>query len=82
MKENIRKEIMGMNLTELNELGDFIRDVKVMNAKSTIRVGMDVNVVQTTNRELGTVTKINIKKAIVQIGSRSYRVPLSMLEVA
>ena len=82
MKENIRKEIMGMNLTELNELGDFIRDVKVMNAKSTIRVGMDAYVVQKTKRELGTVTKINIKKAIVQIGSRSYRVPLSMLEVA
>ena len=46
MKENIRKEIMGMNLAELNELGEFIRDVKVMNAKSTIRVGMDVYVVQ------------------------------------
>ena len=45
MKENIRKEIMGMNLAELNELGEFIRDVKVMNAKSTIRVGMDVYVV-------------------------------------
>ena len=82
IKVNIRKEIMGMNLTELNELGDFIRDVKVMNANSTIRVGMDVYVVQKTKRELGTVTKINIKKAIVQIGSRSYRVPLSMLEVA
>jgi hypothetical protein len=82
MKENIRKEIMGMNLAELNELGDFIRDVKVMNAKSTIRVGMDVYVVQKTKRELGTVTKINIKKAIVDISGRSYRVPLSMLEVA
>ena len=64
MKENIRKEIMGMNLAELNELGEFIRDVKVMNAKSTIRVGMDVYVVQKTKRELGTVTKINIKKAL------------------
>ena len=42
---------------------------------------MDVYVVQKTKRELGTVTKINIKKIIVQIGSRSYRVPLSMLEV-
>ncbi len=51
MKENIRKEIMGMNLAELNELGEFIRDVKVMNAKSTIRVGMDVYVVQKTKRE-------------------------------
>ena len=50
MKENIRKEIMGMNLTELNELGEFIRDVKVMNDKSTIRVGMDVYVVQKTKK--------------------------------
>jgi len=54
----------------------------VSTAFSQLRVGMDVYVVQKTKRELGTVTKINIKKAIVQIGSRSYRVPLSMLEVA
>ena len=82
MKETTRKDIMGMNLSELNDLGDFIDDVKVMNAKSSIKVGMDVFVVQKTKRELGTVKKINIKKAIVQIGSRSYRVPLSMLEAA
>ena len=82
MKESTRKDIMGMNLSELNDLGDFIDDVKVMNAKSSIKVGMDVFVVQKTKRELGTVKKINIKKAIVQIGSRSYRVPMSMLEAA
>ena len=82
MKESTRKDFMGMNLSELNDLGDFIDDVKVMNAKSSIKVGMDVFVVQKTKRELGTVKKINIKKAIVQIGSRSYRVPLSMLEAA
>jgi hypothetical protein len=63
-------------------LGNFIRDVKLMNAKSTLKVGMEVYVVQKTKRELGTITKINIKKAIVQIGSRSYRVPMSMLEAA
>ena len=62
MKENIRKEIMRMNLAELNELGEFIRDVKVMNAKSTIRVGMDVYVVQKTKRELGTLLKIKQKR--------------------
>ena len=82
MMKEIRKEIMNMNLSELNDLGDFIRDVKVMNAKSTLKVGMDVYVVQKTKRELGTITKINIKKAIVKLGSRSYRVPLSMLEAA
>ena len=82
MMKELRKEIMSMNLSELNDLGDFIRDVKVINAKSTLKVGMDVYVVQKTKRELGTITKINIKKAIVQIGSRSYRVPMSMLEAA
>jgi len=39
MKESIRKEIMGMNLSELNNLTDFIRDVQVMTAKSTLKVG-------------------------------------------
>jgi len=82
MKESMRKEIMSMNLSELNDLGNFIRDVKLMNAKSTLKVGMEVYVVQKTKRELGTITQINIKKAIVQIGSRSYRVPMSMLEAA
>ena len=82
MKESIRKEIMGMDLSELNGLVDFIRDVQVMDAKSSLKVGQQVYVVQKTKRELGTITKINIKKAIVQIGSRSYRVPMSMLEAA
>ena len=82
MKESMRKEIMSMNLSELNNLTDFIRDVQIMTAKSTLKVGMDVYIVQKTKRELGKITKINIKKAIVQIGSRSYRVPMSMLEAA
>ena len=42
MMKELRKEIMSMNLSELNDLGDFIRDVKVMNAKSTLKVGMEV----------------------------------------
>ena len=58
MKESMRKEIMSMNLSELNDLGDFIRDVKVINAKSTLKVGMEVYVVQKTKRELVTITKI------------------------
>ena len=73
---------MSMNLSELNDLGDFIRDVKVMNAKSTLKVGMEVYVVQKTKRELGIITKINIKKAIVRMRNRSYSVPMSMLEAA
>ena len=82
MKESMRKEIMSMNLSELNDLGDFIRDVKVINAKSTLKVGMDVYVVQKTKRELGTITKIKINKCQVDIKGRLYSVPMSMLEAA
>ena len=62
MKENIRKEIMGMDLSELNSLIDFIRDVQVMNAKSSLQEGQQVYVVQKTKRELGTLLKIKQKK--------------------
>ena len=39
MKESMRKEIMSMDLSELNSLIDFIRDVQVMNAKSSLQEG-------------------------------------------
>ena len=82
MKESIRKEIMGMDLSELNGLVDFIRDVQVMNAKSSLKVGQQVYVVQKTKREMGTITKIKINKCQVDIKGRLYSVPMSMLEVA
>ena len=82
MKESMRKEIMSMNLSELNNLTDFIRDVQVMTAKSTLKVGMDVYIVQKTKRELGTITKIKINKCQVDIKGRLYSVPMSMLEAA
>ena len=52
MKESMRKEIMSMDLSELNSLIDFIRDVQVMNAKSSLQEGQQVYVVQKTKREL------------------------------
>ena len=61
MKESIRKEIMNMDLSELNGLIDFIRDVQVMNAKSSLKEGQQVYVVQKTKRELGTLIKIKQK---------------------
>ena len=62
MKESIRKEIMSMDLSELNSLIDFIRDVQVMNAKSSLQEGQQVYVVQKTKRELGTLIKIKQKR--------------------
>ena len=62
MKESMRKEIMSMDLSELNSLIDFIRDVQVMNAKSSLQEGQQVYVVQKTKKELGTLIKIKQKR--------------------
>ena len=53
-----------------------------MSAKASISVGDNVWVVQKTKRTPGVVTKVNVKKAIVDMRGRSYNVPLSMIEVA
>ena len=82
MKESIKKEIMGMDLSELNGLVDFIRDVQVMNAKSSLKVGQQVYVVQKTKKELGTLIKIKQSRCTVEIGNRRYSVPMAMLEAA
>ena len=71
------------SLTELNELSEYTHTIKARSAKDSIRVGSQVFVVQKTKRTLGTVTKLNIKKAIVQMnGGQKYSVPFSMLEAA
>ena len=82
MKESMRKEIMSMDLSELNSLIDFIRDVQVMNAKSSLKEGQKVYVVQKTKKELGTLIKIKQSRCTVEIGNRRYSVPMAMLEAA
>lgn len=82
MKESMRKEIMSMDLSELNSLIDFIRDVQVMNAKSSLKEGQQVYVVQKTKKELGTLIKIKQSRCTVEIGNRRYSVPMAMLEAA
>jgi len=83
MKESMRKEIMSMNLGELNDLRDFIRDVHLMNAKSSLKPGTKVFMVQKTKKKPDTIRKVLQKKAVVDMDSgRTYRIPLVMLEVA
>jgi len=79
----IKKEIRngGFDLSELNNLIAFTRSVQTDQAKDSIKVGDNVWVVQKTKRTPGVVTKINIKKALVDMKGTSYRVPLAMLEV-
>jgi len=72
----------GYSTTELNGLVTFIQGVKTNQVKRSIAVGDTVFVVQKTKRTLGTVEKIKVKKAIVNMPGGRYNVPLSMLELA
>jgi len=82
MNEGIRKEIAGMSLSELNNLMDYIRDVQVITAKASLKIGQKVYVVQKTKRTKGIILKIKQRKCTVDIGGRIYSVPMSMLEAA
>jgi hypothetical protein len=80
---NIKNEIRKLSsLSELNELSAFISECKTMLGKSTLVVGSKVWVVQKTKRTAGVITKMNIKKALVDMNGMTYRVPFSMLELA
>ena len=68
--------------TELSQLVQFVQGVKTRQAKSSIKPGDSVFVVQKTKRTPGVVEKINVKKAIVSMRGMRYNVPLSMLELA
>ena len=69
------------SLSELNELSAFISDCKTILGKSVLSVGSKVNVVQKTKKTPGIITKMNIKKAIVDMNGRDWIVPFSMLEL-
>ena len=79
---NLKNEIRKLNsLSELNDLSAFISECKTMLGKSTLVVGSKVWVVQKTKRTAGVITKMNIKKALVDMNGMTYRVPFSMLEL-
>jgi|LWDU01.1.fsa_nt_gi uncharacterized protein YwbE len=71
------------NLADLNALTTFVQDCKTTLGRATIKVGSKVNIVQKTKKTAGVVTKVMVKKALVDCGSvyNSFRVPLSMLEL-
>ena len=79
---SIKNEIRKLDsLSDLNELSAFISDCKTMLGKSVLSVGSKVNVVQKTKKTPGIITKMNIKKAIVDMNGRDWIVPFSMLEL-
>ena len=68
--------------SELQSLISYTRTVMETQTKATLNVGDNVYVVQKTKRTPGVITKVNIKRAIVEMQGSSYNVPLSMIEVA
>ena len=70
------------SLSDLNELSEFINDVKTMLSKTTMKVGDKVFVVQKTKRTPGIISKMNLKRALVEMRGRMYNVPFGMLELA
>ena len=78
----INDQLMGLSLTELNQVLDMVYDIKTLKAKSVLTVGANVFVVQKTKKTPGVVEKINQTRAIVNMKGRSYNVPFSMLEAA
>jgi len=79
---NIKTEIMKVStLSELNELSALINHQKTMLGKTTLPVGDKVSMVPHTKKTPGVNTKMNIKKAIVEMNGMLYRVPFGMLEL-
>ena len=78
----INDQLMGLSLTELNQVLDMVYDVKTLKAKSVLTVGANVFVVQKTKKTPGVIEKVNQTRAIVNMKGRSYNVPFTMLEVA
>ena len=80
--KNLQEEIMKVNnLKELNELSALILHKKTMLGKESLSVGDKVWMVQKTKKTPGVITKMNIKKAIVEMSGMKYSVPFGMLEV-
>ena len=79
----INDQLMGLSLTELNQVLDMVYDIKTLKAKSVLTVGARVYVVQKTKKTPGTVRKVNKTRAIVTMANGGdYNVPFSMLEAA
>jgi len=88
MTNKIMNEIRKIdNLADLNALTTFVQNCKTNLGRTTIKVGSKVNIVQKTKKTAGVVTKVMVKKALVETTAPNtihqfYRVPLAMLELA
>ena len=68
------------NLDDLMYLNDFVMNTREKLGRNTLSVGSKVWVVQKTKRTEGVITKMNVKKALVEMNGMLYNVPFSMME--
>ena len=68
------------NLDDLKYLNDFVMDTRTKLGRNTLSVGSKVWVVQKSKRTEGVITKMNVKKALVEMNGMLYNVPFSMME--
>ena len=81
LKQSLLKEISSIdNLEDLMFLNKFVMDTRSNLGRNTLSVGSKVWVVQKTKRTEGVITKMKVKKALVEMNGMLYNVPFSMLE--
>ena len=68
------------NLEDLMFLNDFVMKTRNSLGRNTLMNGDTVWVVQKTKRTPGVITKMKVKKALVEMNGMLYNVPFSMLE--
>ena len=77
------QQLFSMSIEDLNNTKALIADIIKNKIKSVLKVGMKVNIVQKTKKTSGVIKKIMQSKCLVTINNgTTYRVPMSMLEVA
>lgn len=77
------------NMDDLNKVIDMVRQKQkglraelVASKKSTFQIGMKVKVFTKGDTLIGRIIKLNRTKAVVNIKSTDYNVPMSIMEVA
>ena len=80
--KSFNQQLFSMDIEDLKLTKDLISDLIKNKIKSTLKVGMNVFIVQKTKKTSGVITKINQKKCLVKCNFTTYQVPMAMLEVA
>ena len=81
LKQSLLNQISSIDsLEDLMYLNDFVMNTREKLGRNTLNVGSKVWVVQKSKRTEGVITKMNVKKALVEMNGMLYNVPFSMME--